>query len=88
MEEINQFGLYPKDVRLMKNKETGKIFFFEFMFEIAAVIFSFHYLFIGQSRGFAFIEFVSIEQATQLKELTQVIYIHITNPIDIDIDIY
>ncbi|KAH9526929.1 RNA-binding protein 5, variant 2 [Dermatophagoides farinae] len=47
MEEINQFGLYPKDVRLMKNKETG------------------------HSRGFAFIEFVSIEQATQLKELTQ-----------------
>nr|XP_027195844.1 RNA-binding protein 5-like [Dermatophagoides pteronyssinus] len=45
--EINQFGLYPKDVRLMRNKETG------------------------QSRGFAFIEFISIEQATQLKEFTQ-----------------
>ena len=58
------------------------------MFKIAAVIFSLHYLFIGQSRGFAFIEFVSIEQATQLKELTQVIYTHNKSIRYIDIDIY
>lgn len=39
--------MFPKDVRLMKHKETG------------------------QSRGFAFIEFATVEQAIQLKDLTQ-----------------
>ncbi|KAI7693125.1 RNA-binding protein 5 [Sarcoptes scabiei] len=45
--EVNRYGLHPKDIRLMRNKETGL------------------------SRGFGFIEFSTIEEATQLKQSNQ-----------------
>lgn len=50
----------------MKHKETGMFFYNKSNCIIYVNFFS------GQSRGFAFIEFATVEQAIQLKDLTQV----------------